>query len=165
MSSCPVLQLLLCRVRHSAKQEFELLTSLGPLRCRRSAFLHFEQEFLVPQAPCSCRTRGRVLSIESYVAQILLSEIRTLRISIHVRVRTLLKWNFHFRVAAGLGCVHAGRNAVKMQFHSCPLGSAGQYDYGNFSVSQVLLVTDSIVGREQEIEARLFSRFQQRAVA
>jgi len=64
-----------------------------------------------------------------------------------------VKWNFHFRVAAGLGCVHACRYAVKMQFHSRPLGGPDQHDYGNFSVSQVLLITDSIVGRKKEIEA------------
>ncbi len=60
--------------------------------------------------------------------------------------------NLHFGVAAWLCRVHRGSNAAEMQTHYRPL-RVRKHQNGNLAASQVLLILDILVCREQYLEA------------
>src|SRR5437868_2929446 len=76
-----------------------------------------------------------------------------------------LKGNLDLVIAARRRGSHRGSDAVGMPSNTGPLGAARQNDNGNASPSQVLLVADATVGREQQFEPRILCRGQERAVA
>lgn len=76
----------------------------------------------------------------------------------------LLERDVHFGVAAGCGGVHARGDAFKMQLHERPSGRPGQNDKGDLAARQILLVADSLIRGEQEINGRILGYVQQIAV-
>ena len=60
--------------------------------------------------------------------------------------------NLHFGVAAWLCRVHRGSNAAEMQTHYRPL-RVRKHQNGDLAASQVLLMLDILVCREQYLEA------------
>jgi len=71
----------------------------------------------------------------------------------------------NFSVAAGCGGVYHGGDSLKLEPDARPFRRAGQNHKGDFSSGKVLLIAYSPVGREQNINRRLFCRVEQRAVA
>jgi len=68
--------------------------------------------------------------------------------------------NLHFGVAAWLCRVHRGSNAAEMQTHYRPL-RVRKHQNGDLAASQVLLILDILVCREQYLEAGRFRDIQQ----
>ena len=68
--------------------------------------------------------------------------------------------NLHFGVAAWLCRVHRGSNAAEMQTHYRPL-RVRKHQNGNLAASQVLLILDILVCREQYLEAGRLRGIQQ----
>jgi hypothetical protein len=60
--------------------------------------------------------------------------------------------NLHFGLAAWLCRVHRGSNAAEMQTHYRPL-RVRKHENGDLAASQVLLILDILVCREQYLEA------------
>src|SRR5436309_14260280 len=68
--------------------------------------------------------------------------------------------NLHFGVAAWLCRVHRGSNAAEMQTHYRPL-RVRKHQNGDLAASQVLLILDILVCREQYLEAGRLRGIQQ----
>ena len=73
--------------------------------------------------------------------------------------------NLDFGVAARRCGSNDGSDAVGMLPDAGPLGAARQSDEGDAPRSQVLLVADAAVGREQQLEPCRFRGVQERAIA
>jgi DNA-binding GntR family transcriptional regulator len=71
----------------------------------------------------------------------------------------LLARDFHFRIAAGCGCVHGGGNLADMTLHDAPLRIA-KYENGNSAAHQVLLRQHVLVRSNQNLEPGFFGGFQ-----
>jgi len=74
-----------------------------------------------------------------------------------------LEQNFHLGKAAGRRAVNGGDNRVKMLAHQPPRRLT-QHDDRDFPVGKVLLIAHIFVGRHQQIETRVFSKFKQRSL-
>ena len=72
---------------------------------------------------------------------------------------------FHFGVAAWSGRVHDSGDAIKMQSYARPPRRTRQNYDGNLPAREVLLVSDSLVRGEQEINRRFLCHLQQSAVS
>ncbi len=74
-----------------------------------------------------------------------------------------LKRYVHQGVTAGRGLFHRQRNPAKVQTHNPPLRVTEHHDR-YFPALQILLVPDTFVGGEQNVEPRGLRRFQQVAI-
>src|SRR5215212_3127899 len=75
-----------------------------------------------------------------------------------------LEGNLDLGVAARHCGSHGRTDALGMLPNTGPLGAAGQNDKRNAPPSQVLLVADTPVGREQQFEPRFLCGVEERAV-
>src|SRR5712692_2640594 len=73
-----------------------------------------------------------------------------------------LERNLDLGVTARRRRSNGGGNAVRMLPNAGPPGAAGQNDQSDAPYSQVLLVADASIGRDQQLEPRIFRGVQQR---
>ena len=73
--------------------------------------------------------------------------------------------NLDLAVAARLRGGNGSGDAVDMLANTGPLGAASQHDQRHAAHSQVLLVADPPIGRQQQVEACLLGSVQECAVA
>jgi hypothetical protein len=127
-----------------------------------------------PAAECTRRlSQGTVARERERQAWNSLSASRTALVlstkawELQILTSTLLRLegNLDLDVAARRRGSHGGSDAVGMLPNTGPLGAARQNDNSDAPPSQVLLVADATVGREQEFETRFLCGVQERAVA
>lgn len=69
----------------------------------------------------------------------------------------LLERYVDLTVAAGLDFVHGEGNAIKKEPHHWPR-RVSEHEGGYFAARQILLIPDSLVGREQKVESFRLSK-------
>jgi hypothetical protein len=80
------------------------------------------------------------------------------------RGRSLIEGDFNLGIAARCRCVYGCDDAVHVPVNGWPLGVAKDHD-GNPASFEILLVSDVLIGGEQDLESGFLGRFQQFAVA
>src|ERR1035437_6805264 len=90
--------------------------------------------------------------------------LKTVSDQLYVERKTaLLERYLHLGITARCCLVHGQGNAVKIQPHNPPCRVA-EYDNGNLSARQILLIADSFVGCEEKVEPFALSYSEQIAV-
>src|SRR5690349_16530434 len=65
-----------------------------------------------------------------------------------------IKWDRHLGIAPRRRCIHCSQNLLEAQSNPRPFGAASQYDDGYPALRQILLVTNTTISRDEQLEAR-----------